>query len=126
MARPRPRCDDPPGSVVNSQGGSVQHNRRPSRALARRAFLLAVLLVAAGAVTGSIARAAAAVPLTGENLSTVQPGTSSNASCMPQGTSGFDFQAAGTATGPYPGTFTEHGSVQLGPLTNVGATNFGF
>ena len=34
--------------------------------------------------------------------------------CQPGGTT-FDFRASGVATGPYPGTFTETGTVTFGP-----------
>jgi hypothetical protein len=34
--------------------------------------------------------------------------------CQPGGTT-FDFSASGIATGPYPGTFTETGTVTIGP-----------
>lgn len=37
--------------------------------------------------------------------------------CNPEGTSEFSFHASGVATGPYPGTFSEHGTVTIGPQT---------
>ena len=38
--------------------------------------------------------------------------------CQPGGTT-FDFKAAGIATGPYPGTFTETGTVTIGPASGT-------
>ena len=47
-------------------------------------------------------------------------GTSSitNENCNPSGTSSFDFEASGPAIGPYPGTFTETGTITIGPQTS--------
>ncbi len=79
-----------------------------------------------GALLLSIASASAQIPpptLTGETLLAglfvPPPGTSSvvvtSASCNPSGTSTFTYQASGPAAGPYPGTFTETGTVSMGP-----------
>jgi hypothetical protein len=38
--------------------------------------------------------------------------------CQPGGTT-FQFSASGIATGPYPGTFTETGTVRIGPVTGA-------
>jgi hypothetical protein len=46
----------------------------------------------------------------GEGTSTITA-----ASCNPSGTSTFSWSASGPAIGPYPGTFTESGTVTLGP-----------
>jgi hypothetical protein len=46
-----------------------------------------------------------------------------NYQCNPAGTSSASFSAAGTATGPYPGTFTETGTVTWGPVQGLPNTN---
>jgi hypothetical protein len=62
----------------------------------------------------------ALAPLTGENLLGSElgtPGTSTvSGTCNPLGTSTFTFTVTGEAFGPYPGTFTETGSITLGPF----------
>lgn len=40
---------------------------------------------------------------------------STSSSCDPSNTSTFSYQTSGTATGPYPGTFIETGTVTIGP-----------
>ena len=66
-------------------------------------------------------------PLTTENLSTTELGTPGSSTvtgtCNPLGTSTFAFTVTGVATGPYPGTFTESGTVTIGPLAPT-ATSF--
>jgi len=42
--------------------------------------------------------------------------------CQPGGTT-FDFSASGVATGPYPGTFTETGTVTFGPANGTALFN---
>ena len=42
--------------------------------------------------------------------------------CQPAGTT-FEFNAAGIATGPYPGTFTETGTVTFGPASGTDLFN---
>jgi hypothetical protein len=42
--------------------------------------------------------------------------------CQPGGTT-FEFNASGIATGPYPGTFTETGTVSFGPATGTALFN---
>lgn len=55
--------------------------------------------------------------LNGETLSRVTVGDDdaafqiSNLDCTQDGVAGFDFNTSGTASGPYPGTYTESGSV---------------
>jgi hypothetical protein len=71
-------------------------------------------------------------PLTGETLLASElgnPGTSTvTGTCDPLGTSTFTFTITGLATGPYPGPFTETGTVVLGPFgvpgNLVAATSF--
>lgn len=59
-------------------------------------------------------------PLTGESLLASElgtPGTSSvSGTCNPLGSSTFTFTVTGEAFGPYPGTFTETGTLTLGPF----------
>ena len=45
---------------------------------------------------------------------------SSPAGCDPSGTSTLEFTATGVATGPYPGTFTEHVVIRIGPQSPAG------
>lgn len=70
-------------------------------------------------------------PLTGENLLASElgtPGTSTvSGTCNPLGTSTFTFTVTGEAFGPYPGTFTESGTITLGPFgigPSLAATSF--
>jgi hypothetical protein len=62
----------------------------------------------------------AVAPLSGETLLASEignPGTSAvSGDCDPLGTSTFTFTVTGGATGPYPGTFSETGTVMLGPF----------
>ncbi len=63
-----------------------------------------------------IASAQAATPpptLTGEQFS--DPAPNITGTCNPDGTSTVYFDASGTATGPYTGTFTETGTATIGP-----------
>jgi hypothetical protein len=76
--------------------------------------------VVAAAVLAAPASAAVPSTLSGEIFSN-NPGEGSSsitaASCDPSGNSTFSFEASGPAIGPYPGTFTETGTVTLGPQT---------
>lgn len=56
---------------------------------------------------------AAPPTLTGESLTGTN--TITSASCNPDGTSTFSYSASGAAAGPYVGTFTETGTVTVGP-----------
>jgi hypothetical protein len=73
----------------------------------------------------------AVAPLTGETLLASElgtPGTSTvSGTCNPLGTSTFTFAVTGEAFGPYPGTFTESGTITLGPFgigPSIAATSF--
>jgi hypothetical protein len=82
-----------------------------------RVRLLAVLAVLA--LIGAIAPTAlASTPsgLTGESFYGT-PITQLTASCDPDGISTISYTTSGTASGPYPGTYTESGLVTIGPLT---------
>ena len=90
--------------------------------LGRTSLALAALCLALAAPSA----VAQAPNLTGETLESnpgVVPGdqtTFSSATCNKDGTTTFEFQASGTATGPYNGTFTETGTVTIGPQTDLG------
>jgi hypothetical protein len=92
-------------------------------ALALALALAASLLVLVGPLTNK-AQAQTTPPsprpLGGENLFVPinnQEGykTTITGTCNPEGTSTLTFEATGVATGPYVGTFTEKGTVTLGP-----------
>lgn len=76
------------------------------------------LVIAAVAVLAMPAVATAQSTLDGEVFSQ-NPGEGTlvitSASCDPTGTSTFSFFATGPATGPYPGTFEESGTITIGP-----------
>ena len=65
---------------------------------------------------------AQAPPLTGESLETVPlfgTVTYGNFTCDKDGTTTIPFTSTGLALGPYTGTFTETGTVTIGPQTNT-------
>jgi hypothetical protein len=76
--------------------------------------------VVAAAIFAAPASAAVPATLSGEIFSN-NPGEGSSsitsATCNPSGTSTFSFEASGPAIGPYPGTFTESGTITVGPQT---------
>jgi hypothetical protein len=75
-------------------------------------------VVAVGAALAPAGAGAQAPPLTGETLKDLNSSTVTiTRSCNPQGTSTINFTASGPATGPYPGTFTETGTITIGPQT---------
>jgi hypothetical protein len=59
--------------------------------------------------------------LSGETLESVGPATTTfdNFTCNANGTTTFTFHTAGSALGPYVGTFTETGTFTIGPQTNT-------
>lgn len=89
--------------------------------LGRTSLALAALCLALAAPSA----VAQAPSLTGETLESnpgVVPGdqtTFSSATCNKDGTTTFEFHASGTAAGPYNGTFTETGTVTIGPQTDT-------
>jgi len=91
--------------------------------LLRRQLLAVFLTVALAGTAARIVRAATPAPagagLGGELLDGVDVSTS-NKSCDLNGTSTFDFTTHGFATGGYPGTYTESGSLAVGPQDQVG------
>ena len=89
---------------------------------------LSVLAVTIAVLALNVPAASAQVPpptLTGETflggLFTTEPSSVvTSASCNPTGTSTFTYQVTGPAAGPYVGTFTETGTVTIGPQLNAG------
>jgi hypothetical protein len=88
------------------------------------------LATASAAAAEGSSQGTSVAPLTGESLLASEignPGTSTvTGTCNPLGTSTFNFTVTGTATGPYPGTFTETGTVTIGPLVNATSFNSTF
>ena len=89
-----------------------------------RALFAALLLFA----TTSLGQTAAAAPtsLNGERLQQSSSESWSTATCDPAGISTIEYFVTGIpeagvfgANGPYPGTFTEHGIITLGPQTHA-------
>jgi hypothetical protein len=82
--------------------------------------LLAIALVA-GILGPASARAQTQSPprgLGGERFENPTTFLVTNAVCNPEGTSTFNFQVSGDATGDYAGPFTESATVTLSPLTS--------
>jgi hypothetical protein len=88
------------------------------RRISRRAAVTATLAAAAalGAVT---AAPAAAVPLTGESFSGGPAAVTANCSSPGSVAGTFTYHAAGSAAGPYNGTFTEDGTVTTDESENL-------
>lgn len=83
-----------------------------------KALVSLVTLLAAMLLSAPVASAQASPPtLTGEALSSTGPATTATTSgCNPTGASStFTYQTSGVASGPYNGTFTETGTVTVGP-----------
>jgi hypothetical protein len=83
------------------------------------------ILVVAGSILlyqGGAARAAVAFSLEGETLSANPSMSHATPTCDVGGTSTIAFSTAGVAIGPYPGTFTEAGSISFGPQTGPPGT----
>ena len=80
-----------------------------------RRLLVVAGVLAVAAATATLARAADTAPGLDETLT----GTISSISgtCDPAGTSTIHYSASGVATGAYPGTFTETGTVTTGPTS---------
>jgi hypothetical protein len=64
--------------------------------------------------------------LQGELLATTGELFDRGASCNPNGTTTQAFHWTGVASGPFPGTFVEDGTLTIGPQTGIGAGRFGF
>jgi hypothetical protein len=94
----------------------------------RLGAVVAVAIALLAGSQGGAARADTATPptLQGELLTTTGELFDRGASCNPNGTTTQAFHWTGFATGPYTGTFTEDGTLTIGPQTGVGAGRFGF
>jgi len=84
--------------------------RRVARALCVSGAMCLLLLLTGPAV--SLAAPQPKPTLTGETFIGVLTVT---ATCDPTSNSTISYSVTGTATGPYPGTFTESGTATLGP-----------
>lgn len=82
----------------------------------RRMLLVSLVAGMVVSLPGSAARAATPPPtLTGETF-TISPPTVT-AHCDPTGTSTVSYTVSGVAVGPYPGTYSETGTLTIGPQT---------
>ena len=122
------------GRLPHSGAGlGAAASERPGRSSAHvwRVGLLLVLLAAISASTARSVGAAAPPSLDNEVLITSSFQTvfgsfaSFNAACNQNGTSTLSFTASGGAGGPYPGTFTEFGSLTVGPIGTFGVIGTG-
>ena len=92
-------------------------NPVPPRAAVRPSALAALALLCLLALPVASRAQISGGTLNGETLLRTTAGTNdaafqiSNLNCTQGGVAGFDFSTSGTATGPYPGTYTESGSV---------------
>src|ERR671937_1310516 len=88
----------------------------------RRAFLPIALFAALAAFWPSVARAQLESTLTGENGDAAV--VSASVTCTSPSTGVLTYDAVGTATGPYPGTYEESGSFHYedGIVTSFSAT----
>lgn len=83
-------------------------------------FRIRLLAVLAGlALVGALAPAALASTPSGLSTESLYgtPITQLTATCNPSGTSTISYTTSGTASGPYLGTYTESGTVTIGPQT---------
>jgi hypothetical protein len=90
-----------------------------------RLLLLAVLLAGAAAGTASAtgdepSNPPAGPTLQGENLVAPFTGLTVTSNCNPEGNSTVSYDAAGVATGPFPGTFVAHGEITIERQTLIG------
>jgi hypothetical protein len=81
--------------------------------------LSAALAGAAAHIVHAATPAPAGAGLGGELFNGVDVSTT-NKSCDPNGTSSFEFTTHGVATGAYPGTYTESGTLAVGAQDQVG------
>jgi hypothetical protein len=79
------------------------------------ATALALVSVTVGLVVARPAEAAKPGVPTLESVNISGVPAYSNVRCNPDGTSSFDYEVSGTASGSYTGTFTEQGHVTIGP-----------
>ncbi len=83
-------------------------------------LLAAMFLVASSLILTQPVSAEIPATLAGELL-VADPIQQVMATCDPAGTSTISFAASGIATGPYPGTFQESGTITIGPQLEPGA-----
>jgi hypothetical protein len=89
--------------------------------------VLAVALAAATLALAGVAQAAPAVPsLQDETLVPTNQRFNRAQTCDAAGFSVIPVHWSGLAFGPYPGTFSEDGTITLGPQSQLGAGMFGF
>lgn len=79
--------------------------------------LTSIAMLALSLVIPATAAGATAASLSGEFLSGEGEGLDVTATCSDTGTSTISYSVEGTAFGPYPGTFTEVGTVTIGQTT---------
>lgn len=87
--------------------------------------LASVVLVSASLALPSAVMADTPSPLSGESLVSDGDAFDVTATCSETGTSTISYSASGAAFGPYPGTFTEVGTVTIGQ-TSTGGFSLGF
>ena len=87
--------------------------------LVRLLIPLALLVAAAGtaSATDPLPSPPAGPTLQGESLVAPFSGLTVTSNCDESGTSMVSYDAAGVATGPFPGTFEAHGELTIGPQT---------
>ena len=101
----------------------VRRRRALRASVVAAASAVAACLAATTGAPSAAAQVTAAPSLMGENLfagstSPLQQGTfKADADCNADGSGTITFFASGVAVGPYPGTFTESGTVTFGPPT---------
>lgn len=105
---------------------SLPNEARAGQRLRKFSAAAAVIMGLAGLSAAGPAQADTTVQsLNGESLVQTGPGLPNGVpvtmyDCNPSGTSTVTFTATGVATGPYPGTFTETGTVVFGPQAPFG------
>ena len=82
-------------------------------------MLAGLVLVGASLALPGAVSADTAAPLTGEFLLSDGVAFDVTATCSATGTSTISYAASGAAFGPYPGTFTEVGTVTIGQTTTA-------
>jgi hypothetical protein len=97
-----------------------------ARSPLRKRVLPGLAVVALLWLASSAAPQAGSSTLVGEYFQSAQAAFQVEHECDPGGTSTIHFSVTGIATGPYPGTFEETGTVTIGPQTSVGTGTFGF
>jgi hypothetical protein len=85
-----------------------------------RTMMLAAALVAATALAGGAAAQTGSPTLEGEDLLASPATFTASANCDTTHDSTVSWSATGVASGPYPGTFTLHGTLAVGPQTLPG------